>query len=132
LQSEKADDDFAHPILRSNFDFKICSAFFAPQILLVVFSNPSNSKGFELQWFGKIYIPHDIAPFLMVWGAEINVELALILETENLVNFQNSARIRQNSSRPAMGVGRLCLLLNWFTRAAVSVSSFDTTLFFVC
>ena len=26
--------------------------------------------------------PTDIAPFLTVWGAEINVELALILEVE--------------------------------------------------
>ena len=62
-------------------------------------------------------------------GIEINVELALILETENLVNFQNSARIRQNGSRPEMGVARLCLLLNWFTRATVSISSFGATLF---
>jgi len=76
-----------------------------------------------------LHFPSDIAPFRTVWGAEINVELALILETENLVNFQNSARIRQNGSRPEMGVARLCLLLNWFTRATVSISSFGATLF---
>jgi len=79
------------------FDLKICSAIFAPHVFPVFFSNPSNSKGFELQWFGKIYIPHDIAPFLTVWGAEINVELALILETENLENFQNCTRVRRNT-----------------------------------
>ena len=42
-----------------------------------------------------LHFPTDIAPFLTVWGAEINVELALILGTENLENFQNLSRIRR-------------------------------------
>ena len=55
------------------------------------------------------YIANDIACGSNGHRREFNVELALILESESLVNFQNVREYESEHSRPAMGVGRLFL-----------------------
>lgn len=74
------------------------------------------------------YIANDIACGSNGHRREFNVELALILETENLVNFQCITRVRR-TLMSSNGRGSFGLSLDWFTRATVPESSFDATLF---
>jgi len=76
------------------FDLKICSAIFAPHVFPVFFSNPSNSKGFELQWFGKIYIPHVHSPLPCCLGRPENFEIRLLFSRLKLALLRYT-RIRR-------------------------------------
>ena len=73
-------------------------------------------------------IPHDIAPCLTVWGAEINVELALILGVEIWKIFKYyESKANTHVQQWAWVVCAYCSIR--FSRASTSVSSFDATLF---